>query len=264
MRHRAARGPGRAHPLRAVGRRGPGLPPAGARTQPGRGGRDRGRRPCRAHRACDGAAWAARTSACSSSGSARRGRCRSPCRASSTCGTPWSSSSTTRTSAGRSPTGRRGRCREADEQTLWSYLKIAGRGLARPAGVPLRLEWGSQTATLRRGDDPVVLRGCRRSWRSCCRAAPASPRWRTTGPPTPSRRCVRPTSASVVKVSASSRHGRLESRYRFVEGGHTPQSAHGHTNGARALQASAVPAFPGHPCVPRTRGARQASGRGPG
>ena len=47
----------------------------------------------------------------------------------------------------------------ADEQTLWSYLKVAGRGLARPAGVPLRLEWGSQTATLRGGDGPAVLRG---------------------------------------------------------------------------------------------------------
>jgi uncharacterized protein (TIGR03085 family) len=48
---------------------------------------------------------------------------------------------------------------ESDEQTLWSYLKVAGRGLARPAGVPLRMEWGSRTATLRGGDDPVVLRG---------------------------------------------------------------------------------------------------------
>ncbi len=48
---------------------------------------------------------------------------------------------------------------ESDEQTLWSYLKVAGRGLARPAGVPLRMEWGARTATLRGGDDPVVLRG---------------------------------------------------------------------------------------------------------
>jgi uncharacterized protein (TIGR03085 family) len=48
---------------------------------------------------------------------------------------------------------------ESDEQTLWSYLKVAGRGLARPAGVPLRMEWGPRTATLRGGDDPVVLRG---------------------------------------------------------------------------------------------------------
>ncbi len=47
----------------------------------------------------------------------------------------------------------------ADEQTLWSYLKIAGRGLARPAGVPVRLEWDTHSATLRGGGDPVVLRG---------------------------------------------------------------------------------------------------------
>ena len=48
---------------------------------------------------------------------------------------------------------------EADEQTLWSQLRVVGRGLARPSGVPVRLEWGSHTATLRGGDDPVVLRG---------------------------------------------------------------------------------------------------------
>ena len=48
---------------------------------------------------------------------------------------------------------------EADEQTLWSYLRVVGRGLARPAGVPLRMEWKAQSATLRGGDDPVVLRG---------------------------------------------------------------------------------------------------------
>jgi len=48
---------------------------------------------------------------------------------------------------------------EADEQTVWSYLTIAGRGLARPAGVPVRLEWDAHTATLRGGADPVVLRG---------------------------------------------------------------------------------------------------------
>jgi uncharacterized protein (TIGR03085 family) len=48
---------------------------------------------------------------------------------------------------------------EADEQTVWSYLTVAGRGLARPAGVPVRIEWGSQAATLRGGDDPVVVRG---------------------------------------------------------------------------------------------------------
>jgi uncharacterized protein (TIGR03085 family) len=48
---------------------------------------------------------------------------------------------------------------ESDEQTVWSFLKVAGRALARPAGVPVRLEWESHTATLRSGDDPVVVRG---------------------------------------------------------------------------------------------------------
>jgi uncharacterized protein (TIGR03085 family) len=48
---------------------------------------------------------------------------------------------------------------ESDEQTVWSYLKVTGRGLARPAGVPLRMAWEAHEATLRGGDDPVVLRG---------------------------------------------------------------------------------------------------------
>ena len=48
---------------------------------------------------------------------------------------------------------------DSDERALWSYLKVAGRGLARPAGVPLRMEWRAQAAVLRGGDDPVVLRG---------------------------------------------------------------------------------------------------------
>jgi uncharacterized protein (TIGR03085 family) len=48
---------------------------------------------------------------------------------------------------------------EPDEQTLWSYLTVVGRGLARPIGVPLRIEWQAESATLRSGADPVVLRG---------------------------------------------------------------------------------------------------------
>ncbi|MCW2845315.1 MAG: hypothetical protein JWN22_3231 [Nocardioides sp.] len=49
----------------------------------------------------------------------------------------------------------------ADESRLWSAARVAGRGLVRPAGVPVRLrrsDTGS-TATLRRGDDPVVVTG---------------------------------------------------------------------------------------------------------
>ena len=80
-------------------------------------------------------------------------------RAWSRCGTPWSSSSTTRTSAGRSPGGHPVAAGRPTSRPLWSYLKVTGRGLARPAGVPVRMEWAAQTATLRGGDDPVVLRG---------------------------------------------------------------------------------------------------------
>jgi uncharacterized protein (TIGR03085 family) len=49
----------------------------------------------------------------------------------------------------------------ADESRLWSAARVAGRGLVRPAGVPVRIrrsDTGS-TATLRRGDDPVVVSG---------------------------------------------------------------------------------------------------------
>jgi len=49
----------------------------------------------------------------------------------------------------------------ADEDLIWSSLKVAGRGLVRPAGVPVRIRRtdADKTATLRRGSDPVVLSG---------------------------------------------------------------------------------------------------------
>lgn len=46
-----------------------------------------------------------------------------------------------------------------DEHTVWSFLTVMGRGLARGAGVPVRMEWGSRSATLRGGGHPAVLRG---------------------------------------------------------------------------------------------------------
>lgn len=48
-----------------------------------------------------------------------------------------------------------------DESRLWSAIRVAGIGLARPAGVPLRIERSDtgSTATLRRGADPVVING---------------------------------------------------------------------------------------------------------
>ena len=48
-----------------------------------------------------------------------------------------------------------------DEDAIWSALKVYGRGLVRPAGVPARIrrtDTGA-TAVLRRGSDPVVLSG---------------------------------------------------------------------------------------------------------
>jgi uncharacterized protein (TIGR03085 family) len=47
----------------------------------------------------------------------------------------------------------------ADEASIWTTVKLFGRGMARRAGVPVRIEWDTRTATLRGGDDPVVLRG---------------------------------------------------------------------------------------------------------
>ena len=47
----------------------------------------------------------------------------------------------------------------SDESAIWRTLTLLGRALVRPAGVPVRIEWESRTATLRGGDDPVVLSG---------------------------------------------------------------------------------------------------------
>lgn len=47
----------------------------------------------------------------------------------------------------------------ADEAALWGPLRLIGRGLVRPAGVPVEIVSGSRRAVLRRGDDPVVLSG---------------------------------------------------------------------------------------------------------
>lgn len=48
-----------------------------------------------------------------------------------------------------------------DESMLWASIRVAGRGLVRPAGVPVtirRTDTGA-TAVLRRGADPVVVSG---------------------------------------------------------------------------------------------------------
>ncbi|MGH3362486.1 MAG: TIGR03085 family metal-binding protein [Nocardioides sp.] len=49
----------------------------------------------------------------------------------------------------------------ADQSALWSAIRVFGRGLVRPAGVPVRIrrtDTGAE-ATLRRGSDPAVLAG---------------------------------------------------------------------------------------------------------
>jgi uncharacterized protein (TIGR03085 family) len=46
-----------------------------------------------------------------------------------------------------------------DEATIWSHLRLAGRGMARGTGVPVRIEWRERASTLRGGDNPVVING---------------------------------------------------------------------------------------------------------
>lgn len=48
-----------------------------------------------------------------------------------------------------------------DQARLWSAIKVAGRGLVRPAGVPVTIRRSDTetTAVLRRGPDPVLVTG---------------------------------------------------------------------------------------------------------
>ena len=55
---------------------------------------------------------------------------------------------------------------EGEQRNLWKLLGQAGRGLVRPAGVPVELRWpasakdgSDRTRTLRRGEEPVVVSG---------------------------------------------------------------------------------------------------------
>ena len=49
----------------------------------------------------------------------------------------------------------------AEESALWTAIKVGGRGLVRPAGVPVTISRadGGATAVLRGGSDPVVVTG---------------------------------------------------------------------------------------------------------
>lgn len=48
---------------------------------------------------------------------------------------------------------------EADENTIWSFVMLLGRVMARRAHVPVRIESGSRSAALRGGKPAVVVRG---------------------------------------------------------------------------------------------------------
>jgi uncharacterized protein (TIGR03085 family) len=48
---------------------------------------------------------------------------------------------------------------DADEATIWTLLNVVGRGMARSTGVSVVIAWGDRSVTLRRGADPVVMRG---------------------------------------------------------------------------------------------------------
>lgn len=47
----------------------------------------------------------------------------------------------------------------SDEAALWRPLTVMGRGLVRPAGVPVTLRAGSRSVVLRQGQAPVVVNG---------------------------------------------------------------------------------------------------------
>ena len=50
-----------------------------------------------------------------------------------------------------------------DQKALWKAIGVAGKGLVRPAGVPVEIRWARddrvRSATLRKGVDPVVVTG---------------------------------------------------------------------------------------------------------
>lgn len=50
-----------------------------------------------------------------------------------------------------------------EQKALWRAISVTGKGLVRPAGVPVEIRWNRddrvRTATLRRGQEPVVVSG---------------------------------------------------------------------------------------------------------
>ena len=48
---------------------------------------------------------------------------------------------------------------EREQKVLWKATAVAGKGLVRPAKVPVEMRWGGRTAVLRKGADPAVVSG---------------------------------------------------------------------------------------------------------
>jgi uncharacterized protein (TIGR03085 family) len=50
-----------------------------------------------------------------------------------------------------------------EQKAIWSAIGVAGKGLVRPAGVPVEIRWDREdrvrSATLRKGEEPVVMTG---------------------------------------------------------------------------------------------------------
>jgi uncharacterized protein (TIGR03085 family) len=52
---------------------------------------------------------------------------------------------------------------EREQKVLWKAISVAGKGLVRPAGVPVEIRWpredDERSAVLRKGEDPAVVSG---------------------------------------------------------------------------------------------------------
>jgi uncharacterized protein (TIGR03085 family) len=50
-----------------------------------------------------------------------------------------------------------------EQKAIWKAIAVAGKGLVRPAGVPVEIRWAGdereRSSVLRRGDDPAVVTG---------------------------------------------------------------------------------------------------------
>ena len=78
---------------------------------------------------------------------------------------------------------------EREQRALWKAISVAGKGLVRPAGVPVELRWvgedgeADRTATLRPGSDPVVVAGAPAEIVMFCFSRPQNVGLELSGPP---------------------------------------------------------------------------------